>query len=398
MSLPPERISVKRRRDEAPIETFYLEQSTRAKRQFTAQSYQLLKRPIVPVSQQPPPVDRAVTAPAGPQSKHDQNGIPTIRSTAPGDEINDFTKFIRQQAQPASKEGAEEALLSTDSERPQATSPPKPSRRLDLPKDIRRFHLTRDLSSSHNASRPSGIRKKSSRSSSLRPPLPTFVERQVYDGLYAKPPVDKMVMEGSKTSVDSPSDTIDAQSKESVSIPTFVKPKTPPTKSGTSLQDPSRTWNRESDQLADELAALAMEMDPDAQPDSPVREAPSSSVAGPDIQPARPNPIEEEYIYETYIRISEENHSSNTMDPNVSVSNVGVLVIDEEDEDLWEGYMQSDDESDWDDEDSNAEDNPANDYPDEELSSDDEFSRNPYRYHQGDLGYDDDDSDHPTYN
>ena len=164
-----------------------------------------------------------------------------------------------------------------------------------------------------------------------------------------------MVMEGSKTSVDSPSDTIDAQSKESVSIPTFVKPKTPPTKSGTSLQDPSRTWNRESDQLADELAALAMEMDPDAQPDSPVREAPSSSVAGPDIQPARPNPIEEEYIYETYIRISEENHSSNTMDPNVSVSNVGVLVIDEEDEDLWEGYMQSDDESDWDDEDSNGE-------------------------------------------
>ena len=30
-----------------------------------------------------------------------------------------------------------------------------------------------------------------------------------------------------------------------------------------------------------------------------------------------------------------------------------------------------------------AEDNPANDYPDEELSSDDEFDRNPYRYHGG---------------
>lgn len=40
-----------------------------------------------------------------------------------------------------------------------------------------------------------------------------------------------------------------------------------------------------------------------------------------------------------------------------------------------------------------AEDNPANDYPDDDLSSDDEYDRNAYRYHRGDdeYGYDDDD-------
>ena len=42
-----------------------------------------------------------------------------------------------------------------------------------------------------------------------------------------------------------------------------------------------------------------------------------------------------------------------------------------------------------------AEDNPSNDYPDEELSSDDEFSRNPYRYHRDheEDEYDDDGDD-----
>lgn len=39
-----------------------------------------------------------------------------------------------------------------------------------------------------------------------------------------------------------------------------------------------------------------------------------------------------------------------------------------------------------------AEDNPANDYPEDEVSSDDQFSRNPYKYRQydSDNEYDDD--------
>jgi hypothetical protein len=44
-----------------------------------------------------------------------------------------------------------------------------------------------------------------------------------------------------------------------------------------------------------------------------------------------------------------------------------------------------------------AEDNPTNDYPDEELSSDDEFNRNPYRYYHG-RESDDDDDDKDDYN
>jgi hypothetical protein len=61
-------------------------------------------------------------------------------------------------------------------------------------------------------------------------------------------------------------------------------------------------------------------------------------------------------------------------------TNIGVLVIDSEDEDLWNQYAVSDDDEDWDEEDSNAEDNPANDYPEDEVSSDDEFGSNAYKY------------------
>ncbi|KAI7688680.1 hypothetical protein KC322_g12119, partial [Hortaea werneckii] len=59
------------------------------------------------------------------------------------------------------------------------------------------------------------------------------------------------------------------------------------------------------------------------------------------------------------------------------------LVITEEDEALWEAYMedlQSDKDFDSDDEDENAEGYYAADYPEDDLASDDEFGRNAYGY------------------
>jgi hypothetical protein len=236
--------------------------------------------------------------------------------------------------------------------------------------------------------------------------LPTFVERQALDQLYAKPPVDRFV-NGTSTSTENGSE--DAE-KAAVEVPAFIQPKKGLSNSGFSINHPSATWNRESDQLADELAALAMEFDPDLKSEAPSSKPPTAfePVPEPASQSPRPARVEDEYVYETYIRMSDEDLAQNVEMVDPSTDTIGVLVIDEEDEDLWEGYMESDDDSEHDDEDSNgtcstescnahadrcaAEDNPANDYPDEELSSDDEFSRNPYRYHR-DHEYDDEDDD-----
>ncbi|QKX59170.1 uncharacterized protein TRUGW13939_06302 [Talaromyces rugulosus] len=101
--------------------------------------------------------------------------------------------------------------------------------------------------------------------------------------------------------------------------------------------------------------------------------------------------MDEGYVYDTYIRIPVPRSTDGLTDPLSDTStptpstphdidptrkDIGLVVITEEDEDLWENFLENDDsaEENWDGEDvdSNAEDNPANDYPDEDLSSADE--------------------------
>jgi len=85
--------------------------------------------------------------------------------------------------------------------------------------------------------------------------------------------------------------------------------------------------------------------------------------------------------------------------PDAAVEAYGILVIAEEDQELWEAYAE-DEDAEWDEEDADsngkssylrrrtklmmlAEDNPTNDYPEEEVESDDEHDYNPYRYRRG---------------
>jgi hypothetical protein len=103
----------------------------------------------------------------------------------------------------------------------------------------------------------------------------------------------------------------------------------------------------------------------------------------------------EEYVYDTYVReIILPDADGKMPKPQ---GTVGFIVIGEEDEEWWNGDDESDREFDTDDEDENAEDYYANDYPEDELSSDDEFGRDPYKYRgeDGDEEYDlgDDDAE-----
>ncbi|KAF2477466.1 uncharacterized protein BDR25DRAFT_1064 [Lindgomyces ingoldianus] len=92
----------------------------------------------------------------------------------------------------------------------------------------------------------------------------------------------------------------------------------------------------------------------------------------------------DDYVYDTYYREEVmQDADGPALEPSASV---GIIVIEEDDEELWDGYGEEEEESDrvyTDDEDENAEDYYANDYPEDELDSEDEFGTNPYRYHHG---------------
>jgi hypothetical protein len=96
--------------------------------------------------------------------------------------------------------------------------------------------------------------------------------------------------------------------------------------------------------------------------------------------------IDKDYVYDTYVReVTMRDADGN---PTAPEGSVGVIVITDEDEDLWETYWQegegSSEEYYTDDEDENAEDYYGADYPEDEVEHDDEFGINPYQYHHGD--------------
>ena len=141
-------------------------------------------------------------------------------------------------------------------------------------------------------------------------------------------------------------DTLQASKRHLTS--TFVQARPQKVKNGTSIHDDPSTWDLESDQLADELAALAIEIDPELQQKLKAEPVPMP-IPTPQDTPMQGH--DDEYIYETYVRISCDDDDTSTAEAQASV---GILVIDEEDEDLWQKYVDSGEDTDWDEEDSNG--------------------------------------------
>ena len=97
------------------------------------------------------------------------------------------------------------------------------------------------------------------------------------------------------------------------------------------------------------------------------------------------NDEETDYVYDTYVLAPRGDLGAVQIEgeEGVASGNVGYLIISEEDQAVWETYIEdepSDREGNSDEEDENAEDWYGADYPDEELASDDEFNRNAYGY------------------
>ena len=91
----------------------------------------------------------------------------------------------------------------------------------------------------------------------------------------------------------------------------------------------------------------------------------------------------DEYVIDTYIREPIIPDAEGKL--SEPTGTIGFLVINQEDEEWWNGTDDSDKEFDTDEDDENAEDYYANDYPEDELSEDDEFGRDVYqkRYRKG---------------
>lgn len=330
------------------------------KRRVTDFYFQRLQNDVIaPVSHRNSSLTHAVW------SKPPAPGVPPIRLTSLEGSKNGLQKpnpWATLEAKSAVEE--EKKLPETVGAAVNSKSAPTTPAASRAVHQARRFYLTRHISSVLGPNPAGGIRKFKN---SIRPPLATFVERQTatinqgQNSLHRDRPIDKLLdvpkdaaSEGADQGGEKEPTVDTLQASKRIPTSTFIQPRPKTVRNGTSIRDDPSTWDLESDQLADELAAFALELDPEAaqriEAEHPPPPPPPPPVAQDTLMENHPR--DDDYIIETYIRVPYYDASAAV---TALQSDFGILVIDEEDEDLWQKYVDSDDESDWDEEDSNGE-------------------------------------------
>jgi Transcription factor Iwr1 len=115
-------------------------------------------------------------------------------------------------------------------------------------------------------------------------------------------------------------------------------------KTGQSMHDHPSTWDYDSDQLAEELAAFALEISHNE------KQAEQSSRSSETTHVGLKNAnmiADEDFIYDMFIRVPIGHGKSEEQ----ALSDVGVLVIDDEYQELWQTFAENDSDSEWDEED-----------------------------------------------
>lgn len=274
-------------------------------------------------------------------SSHAVSGIPIVRATSPGAESRDEAerrnaqKVLRDNYSPWQK-------LSTPVEPVrsglQETSPDnKGSQRTWSVATLRRFHLYHGSRAGHSKC-SSGIKKRKATQSNH---LATFVERS-HLSREASQLVDKVAKRQSDSGLRGGTikSTTDCQTVEGNVCPVPERLR----RAGQSMHDHPSTWDQDSDQLADELAAFALEI---SQNEKHARQASAPAKAYcADIDDTHVV-MDEDFIYDTYIRVP----ISDGKDGDEPSNDVGLLVIGDDDQELWQTYVESDDDSEWDEED-----------------------------------------------
>jgi hypothetical protein len=375
MSLPPERINIKRRRQDDPVEALresgssvhlhvadqcpVLEQAPGRDKKRRATDF-VFKRLRADECEDVPQVPRlAENFSRGRKEKqrsasqNDNSGIPQIRTTQPGDELKDMEALKAAMKLQAAGEGAVDLSKASSDHQLELSEGAVPSQTpaIKIPASARRFHLSRDQGFLAPSKLHAGVRKSLQRPKTH---LATFVEKALLlNGQHARishkaAPVDRIV-EAKTLDVSESSEAREQVVTKHVFDQPFVKPPTDIAKTGHSINSHPSTWDFDSDQLASELAALAFEIDPTVD-DEPATLHSKSNFGAAKAGYAS----EDDYVYETYVRLPPNAALQIEIEQNQFTANIGVLVIAEEDEELWEAYAESDSENEWDEEDADS--------------------------------------------
>jgi hypothetical protein len=318
-------------------------------------------------------------------------------------------QLLQQQKRNLSSEAGEApALINDDSSHNTDAGSAEVKRLLAA----RRFHLSRSNLTPASSKHSGGIRKHKHHN---RSHLATFVEKHVdriSDGelqFSNKTSVIDRLIDDANFSPQAVSARHGSSLDESVNnasatvgyspqhVQTFVKTPAKLAKTGNSIRDHPNTWDHDSDQLAKELAAFALEIgEEDSLAKSNKNKLATSERRTPEIIDADME-MDDIYVYETYLRVPRNELSGNY---DGKTDSIGMLVIEEQDEELWQTFAEDEEDSEWDEEDGDsngmsiasietrpltftAEDNPRNDYPEDEVSSDDEHGHGAYNYRHG---------------
>jgi Transcription factor Iwr1 len=271
------------------------------------------------------------------------------------------------------------------------------------PVAARRFHLSPSNLALAPSKHSGGIRKHKTHT---RSHLATFVERHgdrvnngQLDASNNSFAIDRLIDDAkfSPNPASVPNSASACMGYSPKLIRPFVKAPTAFAKTGHSIKDHPSTWDYDSDQLADELAAFSWEISgedtagkkDELQVELPGRRTPAIADTDTDM--------DDLYVYETYLRVPRSELSPSH---EGTINSIGMLVIEERDEELWQTFAEDEEDSEWDEDDADsngmsisqltfdlltyaAEDNPRNDYPEDEVSSEDEYGHRAYKYRHG---------------
>ena len=241
------------------------------------------------------------------------NGIPSIRHTTPGDEVSETVAYrTAARRQNRSLDGSAVELKPSDPalESKELSTTAEPLE-LSGKTKLGPFQPASNKDAALVPSHDGGIRKKSTTSKQMA----VFIQSQRSAGSQA------------------PQSVFHRQSTQAA----------PLIQKGESITDHPSTWNQQSDQLADELAALALDMDPEL---STVAE--HGSTPSDHLTKSSEHEKDEDYVFETYVRMPQAEY------PVVGDVGAGIIVVEDDDQDFWETFTDDAEDKTWDEEDADS--------------------------------------------
>ncbi|KAL8833737.1 MAG: hypothetical protein Q9176_007850 [Flavoplaca citrina] len=441
MTLPPERIAVKRRRDEEPVDALYIPFK---KTKQTLVWNRVFQDSLANGHHQKSPSTQVRDS----STTHHSPGVPTVKTTLPDGNLIASQASHSSSVPPTAIKQTTKIISSQPHEGSRPGSLPPDTRHRSLPylaKQPRRFHFTPATSGPKSPAiralsvRYSGIQKHRKKQ---KKDFAVFVERtcelenlasRICDGAGISKEDNATIIDAATSSAEhsffrkrplaSPAEQKWRAQTWKQPLDSAAKPLSAPAKP----QDKTVPMDDDSDPslgLARELQHFALEETKRANDTSRLTARTGSKIMP---KPPKPRLSKEEadtsispdqhhidavklgeddkdpdiFVIDLYVRqpqhpIAEEpaalpRTTPETVDPN----KVGLLVIGDEYQEAWELYGEEEQPSDdgWssDDEDENAEDYYGNDYPEDELDSDDEYDRNTYSHWQS--AFDEEDLD-----